>query len=427
MAGVESKALSAAVAVAMAGAVSAAFAGGFAIGTQSGSGTGNAFAGGAAVAEDASVAWYNPAGMAVLPSGRHFAIAGHLLRPSFRFSNTASSGAFAFPGTGDGGDGGDLALVPAFYFATDIDPRWRFGIAVNAPFGLKTDYDAGWRGQLVALRSEVKSVNVNPSLAYRASDAVSLGAGVSVQKLDAKLTNCASFPPPAPACANTATLDADDVGFGFNLGLTVQAAPATRIGFSYRSSIKFELEGTATFSATPAANGSVKADLRVPASVSVSVFHQAGPRWELMGDATWTRWSTLQQLAVIRTSGAAAGTTLTALPFRWDDAWRFAIGASYRASDRTKLRFGIAYDQTPSNDLTRTPRLPDQDRTWIAAGVQYRLSKPGVLEFGYAHEFVRDANVNVPVPGATTCAAGCLTGRFDNKVDIISIQYSHSF
>lgn len=421
------KALSLAVVATLAAAATGALAGGFAIGTQSGSGTGNAFAGGAAVAEDASVAWYNPAGMMALPSGKHFAIAGHFLRPSFKFSNTASSGAFAFPGSGDGGDAGDWAFVPNFYFTADIHPRWRFGIAVNGPFGLKTDYDAGWRGQLVALKSEVRSVNVNPSFGYRVNEAISVGAGVSVQKLDAELTNCASFPPPAPACTNVANLSAEDVGYGFNLGLMIQAAPATRVGFSYRSSIKFGLEGTATFSATPAANGSVKADLRVPDSASISVFHQAGPRWEWMADVTWTKWSTVQQLSVIRTSGAAAGTTLTTLPFRWDDTWRLGIGANYRTNDRTKLRFGAAYDETPTNDLTRTPRLPDQRRVWIAAGVQYRASRSGALEMGYAHEFVRDANVNVPVPGLTSCAAGCLTGRFNNRLDIISLQYSHSF
>lgn len=421
------KALRLAAVAALAAAAHEALAGGFAIGTQSGSGTGNAFAGGAAAAEDASVAWYNPAGMMALPSGRHLAIAGHFLRPSFKFSNTASSGAFAFPGSGDGGDAGDWALVPNVYFTADIHPRWRFGIAVNGPFGLKTDYDAGWRGQLVALKSEVRSVNVNPSLAYRVNDTVSVGAGVSVQKLDAELTNCASFPPPAPACTNVANLSADDVGYGFNLGLMIQASPTTRVGFSYRSSIKFELEGTATFSGTPAANGSVKADLRVPDSASVSVFHQAGPRWEWMADATWTGWSTVQQLAVIRTSGAAAGTPLTTLPFRWDDTWRIGIGANYRMNDRTKLRFGTAYDETPTNDLTRTPRLPDQRRIWIAAGVQHRTSKSGTLEIGYAHEFVKDANVNVPVPGSASCVAGCLAGRFDNRLDIISLQYSHSF
>lgn len=409
-----------ATAAALAGFASSAVAGGFAIGTQSGSGTGNAFSGGAAAAEDASVAWYNPAAMAVLPPGKHVAGALHALRPSFKFQNAGSTGLFAAPGTGEGGDGGDWALVPNAFFTMDINPQWRFGLALNAPFGLKTDYDAGWRGQLTALKSEIKSVNINPSAAYRLTDTVSVGAGVSVQRLEAELT---SFVPGA----GVSTLSADDVGYGFNLGLMIQATPSTRIGAAYRSSINYDLDGSVAFSAAPAGNGGIRADLKVPDSASISVFHRLNPKWELMGDITWTGWSSVQQLAVIRTTGPLAGATLTTLAFRWDDTWRFGVGANYRMNDQVKLRFGLAYDQTPTNDTTRTPRLPDQDRTWVAAGLQYRVSKTGVLEFGYAHEFVRDAAVNVPVPGFTTCAAGCLTGRFENRADILSIQYSHSF
>lgn len=417
--------ISCAVAAGLGALASNAFAGGFAIGTQSGSGTGNAFAGGAAAADDASVAWYNPAGMMILPGGKQVAGALHALNPSFKFQNTGSTGAFAAPGTGDGGD---WAFVPNAFFTMDINPKWRFGLALNAPFGLKTEYDAGWRGQLTALLSEVKSVNINPSVAFKASDTVSIGAGLSVQKIDAELSAFAGS-----AAAGNLTLNADDIGYGFNLGIIIQAAPNTRIGASYRSSIKYDLEGTASFSGTAAAllGSGVRADLRVPDSASFSVFHALNPQWELMGDITWTGWSSVQQLVVIRTTatgaGSAAGSTLTTLPFLWDDTWRFGIGANYRMNQQTKLRFGVAYDQTPTNDATRTPRLPDQDRTWVAIGMQYRVSKAGVLDIGYAHEFIRDASVNVPVPGFTTCAAGCLTGKFDNKADILSIQYSHSF
>ncbi|MBI2296213.1 MAG: outer membrane protein transport protein [Betaproteobacteria bacterium] len=408
-----------AVAAALGSLGSNAIAGGFAIGTQSGSGTGNAFAGGAAAADDASVAWYNPAGMTLLPAGRQAAAALHILKPSFKFQNTGSTGAFAAPGTGEGGDGGDWAFVPNAFFTTDINPRLRFGLALNAPFGLKTEYDNGWRGQLTALKSEVKSVNINPSIAYKVNDAVSIGAGVSVQKIDAELTNFAG-------AAGIANVSADDVGYGFNVGVMIQAAPGTRIGAHYRSTIKYDLEGTATFSGAPAGNSSVRADLKVPDSASISLFHQLDPRWELMGDITWTGWSSVQQLAVIRTSGPLAGTTLTTLAFRWKDTWRFGIGANYKMNDQTKIRFGVAFDETPTNDVDRTSRLPDQDRTWVAVGVQHRVSKAGVLDLGYAHEFIRDASINTTA-APLTCPPHCLTGKFENKADIFSIQYSHSF
>jgi long-chain fatty acid transport protein len=409
-----------AVSSALLGVSSQGYAGGFAIGTQSGSGTGNAFAGGAATADDASVAWSNPAGMTALPLGMHVTGALHALKPSFKFGNTGSTGVFAASGSGDGGDGGGWAFVPNGFFVMDISPALRFGVALNAPFGLKTDYDPGWRGQLLGLKSEIKTVNVQPSLAYKISDSFSIGGGVSVQKIDATLTNFAG-------AAGLANLKADDWGYGFNFGVAFQPSPDTRIGAHYRSSIKYDLQGTATFSAAPAGNTPVRADLKVPDSFSLSVLQRLNPAWELMGDITWTGWSKVQQLVVIRSGALAPGSTLTTLPFLWDDTWRFGVGANYKMSDQMKFRFGVAFDKSPTNDLTRTPRLPDQDRTWLAFGLQYKPSKQGTLEIAYAHEFIKDAAVNVPVPGFATCAAGCLTGRFKDKADIISIQYSHSF
>lgn len=408
--------VSAALSAALAAGSLQALAGGFGIGTQSGSGTGNAFAGGAAVADDASVVWSNPAGMTALPAGKHITGALHFVKPSFKFGNTGSTGAFAAPGTGDGGDGGGMNYIPNGFFAMDITPALRFGIALNAPFGLKTDYDAGWRGQLTGLTSSIKTVNIQPSLAYKVNNVFSIGGGVSVQKIDAKLSNSAG-------ALGISELKADDVGFGYNLGVTLQPSASTRLGAHYRSKVKYDLEGTATFSAFPAANGNVTADLKVPDSFSLSLLHQVNPSLELMGDVTWTGWSSVQQLVVVRTTGAP----LTTLQFRWDDTWRFGVGANYRLNPQTKLRFGVAVDKTPTNDLTRTPRLPDQSRTWLAFGVQYKPSKQGTLEIAYAHEFVKDARVSVDASAAATCPANCLNGSFKNKADIISVQYSHSF
>ena len=416
-----------AVAAALGGMASSAVASGFAIGTQSGSGTGNAFAGGAAAADDASVAWFNPAAMTLIP-GTQIAGALHALKPSFKFTDQGSTGAFAGAGTGDCGDGGGWAYVPNAFFTMAINPKLSFGVALNVPFGLKTEYDAGWRGQLTALKSEIKTVNINPSVAYKVNDTVSIGVGASLQRIEAELSSFGGS-----AAAGNITLNADDMGYGYNLGIMIKASPSTRVGATYRSSIKYVLEGTANFSGTSGAllGSNIKADLEVPDSFSFSVFQTLGQNWEVMGDLTWTGWSSVQQLQVIRTTatgaGSAAGSTLTTLQFQWADTWRYAVGVNYKMNPQTKLRFGVAFDQSPTKDETRTPRLPDQDRTWAALGVQFKPSKSGILDVGYAHEFIKDARVNVPVPGQTTCVAGCLTGTFKDKADIFSLQYSHSF
>ena len=231
-----------AVATALGGMASSAVAGGFAIGTQSGSGTGNAFAGGAAAADDASVAWFNPAAMTLIPGKQ---VAGALQYPSSPRSSSrtrGSTGAFAPAGTGDGGDGGDWAYIPNAFFTMAINPKLSFGIALNVPFGLKTEYDARWRGQFTAIKSEIKTVNINPSVAYKVSDTVSIGAGMSVQRIEAELSSFGGL----RQLTGNITFNADDMGYGTHLE-AVLASPSTRIGTTYRSSIKYQLEGTASF------------------------------------------------------------------------------------------------------------------------------------------------------------------------------------
>ncbi len=410
-----------AVALAVSGMASTAVAGGFGIGTQSGSGTGNAFAGGAAAADDASVAWSNPAAMTALPMGKQVTMAGHVIMPSFKFTNNGSTVPGVL-GTGNGGDGGDLAVIPNGFFTMSINPRLRFGFAVNVPFGLATKYDLGWQGQTVALESEIKTINLNPSLAYKVSDTVSIGGGVSVQKIDATLSRFTGSP-----VTGNVSLQAGDTAYGFNLGLMVQATPSTRVGLTYRSAISYKLEGSAIFSGTSAGlfTGNVTADIKVPESASLSVFSVVSPKWEVMADLTHTGWSSIKQLAVFRANTVPAGAagTLLAAPdqFNWKDTLRVGVGANYKMNEQTKLRFGLAFDPTPTNDIDRSPRLPDQDRTWLAIGVQYKPSKQGVLEVGYAHEFVKDAQVN------NAAAAGRLIGTFKDKADILSVQYSHRF
>jgi len=409
------------VAAALAATAGSAFGGAFGIATQSGSGTGNAYAGGAAGAEDASVVWTNPAAMSLLPQGKHFSLVAHVLRPSFKFRDEGST----IPGvlgSGNGGDGGDWALVPNTYFAMSLGNNLSLGVGVNAPFGLKTEYDSGWIGQRIALKSEIKTINVNPSIAYKIAPNVSIGVGLSGQYIEAELTNASAL--------GRATLDADDIGWGFNVGLAVQATPSTRLGLHYRSSIKYELEGDAKFSGAPVANADVRAHLRVPENVSLSFFSAVTPQWDVMADVTWTRWSriksivpTCREVSFAVCGGSGAPLLGATLPTNWKDTWRVSLGANYKHSAAWKFRFGLAYDPTPTNNTDRTARLPDQDRFWVALGAQYTLSGSGRIEVGYAHEFLRDAKVDTRVFGT----AFRQRGHFDDRADILTLAYSHSF
>src|SRR5207302_9779598 len=150
-------------------AASEAHAAAFALYEQGVSGLGNAYAGAAAVAEDATTVWWNPAGMARLGSGKHAAIAGSIIAPSTKFSDSGSAPAGGQPPGGNGGDAGSTAFVPSMFFAMQYDPRWNFGVGVSVPFGLKTEYESTWIGRFQGISSKVETLNINPSVSYKFS------------------------------------------------------------------------------------------------------------------------------------------------------------------------------------------------------------------------------------------------------------------
>jgi long-chain fatty acid transport protein len=383
---------------------------GFALIEQNASGLGNAYAGQAATAQDASTIFFNPAGLTHI-KGRQFAGALHLIRPSAEF--TSSTGMMS------GGDAGSLAAVPNLYYAMDIRPDVKFGLGFGAPFGLKTEYDHPWgpslgpvpTGSVHGIKSDLKTLNLNPTLAWKLNEKISLGMGINLQYIQAELS---SF---NPLAGQVVTVKGDDISWGYNLGVMFALDPSSRMGVSYRSRTDYTLDGDMS---TPAAVlAQVTADATMPDLASIAYFRKLDERWAIKADATWTGWGVFDQLAVVN---KATGTAVApATDYSWKDTWRFGLGADYRRNDRWTWRFGVAYDNTPvPNPEHRTPGIPDEDRTWLALGGQYRMLDGGVIDFGYAHLFIKKAAIakTAPMP---------LNGTFDNAVDILSVQYTHSF
>lgn len=429
-------ALAAAVAGTFAGASTGVQAAAFGLIEQSGSGMGNAYAGAAATAEDASTVFFNPAGMSRL-DGSQAAIAAHVINVSAKFSGTGSLPANMSAATlgGTGGNAGGTAVVPNLYAVMPFGDRMHFGLGVNVPFGLTTEYDDDWLGRFQGIKSELMSLNVNPSISYKLSDAVSIGGGINYQKTDVTLTSAVVL---GLNTEGRTKLEAEDDGWGWNVGVLFQAGPATRVGLSYRSAIEYDLEGdvTTTFggAVVGGASGPAKAEVTFPDTFSASMVHAVNDRLELLGDVSFTRWSELDEVRVVNTTN---GTLREVFVFDFDDSWRVSVGANYKYSDTWTLKAGVAYDQTPvKNASTRTVRLPDQDRTWLALGAQRKVGANGRLDLGYAHLFIKDADINhtrsqqspgnfTPTPQPAT--ASTVTGTYKGSVDIISLQYTHSF
>jgi len=387
------------VLLAMSGSAAAS---GFALIEQSGSGLGNAYAGGAAGAEDASTIFFNPAGMSRL-SGKQVAVAGHIITPSAKFSGTGASG------TNMGGDAGGPAFVPNAYFAMEIQPALKAGVGVNVPFGLQTDYDPAWVGRYHAIKSKIQTVNVNPSVAYAVNDALSVGAGIDYQHISGELSSFDNV-------LGTTVVKGSDSGWGYNLGVLYNLDAATRVGVAYRSAISYTLNGTVT-TALPLANTPVTLDVKMPDTLSVSGFRKLDDKWDVMADVSWTGWSSFKQIKVVNNAGATISNTVE----NWKDTVRVSVGATHHYNEQWSSRGGIAYDQSPVPDAYRTARVPDNNRTWLALGGQYKPSAASAIDFGYAHLFVSDSSINESNP------APALVGTYKNKVDILSVQYTMGF
>ncbi len=420
--------------LAMAG--SHASAAGFQLQEQNASGLGNAFAGTAVAAENASIIFNNPAGMVLLSGEREASVGLNLVNYSTEFDNDGSAfPSFVTQGNGDGGDAGSLNAIPNAYFAWKITPRVSLGLGISAPFGLKTEYDDDWVGRFLAVESEIKTVNINPSVAFKVNDVVSLGLGVSYQQLDAKLSNMVNFSNPFVSnLEGLGTVEADSWAWGWNVGAIFQISPTTRLGVAYRSKIEHDLEGDVEFDrpvsgipivdagiAAQAADGDVDATVELPDTFTFSVSQMLSDKWEMLGDVSWTGWSSLESLDIYRTNG----TLLSSETLEWRDTWRIALGANYKYSDTLKFRFGVAYDQSPVTSKYRLARLPDTNRTWLALGMQYKPTPTSALDVGYAHLFINEASIDTD--GGNAAAKGTLVGDYTASVDILGVQYSVGF
>ncbi len=431
----QASAVAAAVAAAIAMAAEGAAAASFGLVEHGVSGLGNAYSGGAAIAEDPTTVFFNPAGMTRL-SGTRASFAVNYIKPSIQFKNQGSNLAGRFPiSGGDAGDGGDGVWVPNAYLTHAVSDRVTLGLGIDVPFGLVTDYSDEWVGRYHAVKSDLKTINVNPSIAVKLDHGLSVGAGVSALYTDVTLTSMVDvgalamsrrFPGATPGAYDAKVkISGDDWSFGYSLGLLYELSEQTRFGMSYRKWFKPKPEGDAKFdyaANTPAPLAALgysdhtedaSAEVSLPDSLSVSAYHALTPEWAVMADVTWTNWSRTKSIPI------ELETTSSELHLDYKDSWRYGLGLTYTPSGGPfTWRVGVASDEEPiRSSEKRGPRLPANDRIWLALGANYRVTDKVSVDFGYAHLFVDDAKIN-----NTNEYGHTLKGDYDLKVDIVGLQ-----
>ena len=450
---------------------------GFQLIEQNASGLGNAYAGQAAGVKNATAIFFNPAAL-TRSEGWSFVASVEPIGIGTTFANTASqgpsAGAFTFPvplGT-EGGDAGGWIPVPNGYLSGKVAKRVWVGVGFNVPFGLETSWPTDWMGRFHATKSKVQAMNVNPTLAIQVTDRLSIGAGADFQHLTADLGQGVAFGglayagtaqavasqpaavqaaalgavvsqlgPSGRALEGSALISGDSNAWGFNVGALLKLTDEAHLGVSYRSRVKHDVTGTVEFSGAPTfslpgalapignglnarfANGPVTTAIELPETLSVAMSWERD-RVELLADWTYTGWDSIGSLDINRADGSA----LNSVPLEFANTWRVGLGGNVKLGDKWKLRLGTAYDKAPVQDEFRTPRLPDNDRVWAAAGAEWILSKKARVDVGYAHLFIGDASSNLPNQATTTSTpVGALVGNYSAKVDILGAQLTLTF
>lgn len=421
--------------------VSGAYGSGFQIRENSAEGLGRAFAGSAATPGEAAVIYNNPAAMSLF-GDRVVRLDLSAIDLSFDFDGEGAD-ALGRPLTGGtGGDAGDLIWLPAAYFAMPLGQDWNVGVSLSAPFGLRTEYDEGWIGRYQALKSDLATVNLALSLSYDLTDNFALGGSANVQYADAELSRAIDFGAIlagtpgtdfAPQSADgTSTLSGDDYALGWTLGALWRFSEQVNVGLSYHSEIDHTLAGRAEFD-VPAEAAAVfaslpgdlftdtdgRADLTTPATATLSVHAALTERFDVMADLSRTFWDSFDELR-IEFDNPAQDPVVEIQD--WSDTWFASVGAEYSLNEQWTLRGGLAYDETPTNDVHRSPRIPGADRRWASAGVAWQPVPEWTLDLGYARLFTSDASIsNASETGST------LNGEVEAETHIFGLSSAYRF
>lgn len=432
----------------------------FQIWEQDGASVGNYHAGYAAEANDASVAWYNPAGIpriqnqqvvagvsAIQTNLKYTGNVG-ITEKTLTFSPTPGINPVTVTFNSVSANGGTFNLVPNLQYVAPIADWVGFGFSVVVPFGLKTDYDKDTPLRYAATLTSIQVIDISPSLGMKISDNTYIGAGFDIQKAYAEFNSVGGLINPDPFL-DPRTVDtsldtysknkANDTGYGFRLGYLYEFNKCLRLGISYHSQVVHHFSGTSRFEGPLADlvnNGAsivssrATTNVKLPPYTALSVFGKISPTWALMGSFIFTQWNTFRILSLNQLAGIVEGGVLVEgttnmsvnVPEHYRNTWNLSLGANYYPTECITIRMGGGYDKSPIRNAYRNVPLPGNDRYALALGGHYQATKTIGFDASYSHIFMfGSVNVNPPpqVNGAETVSTD---GRANGHADVLSAQ-----
>ena len=420
-------------------AASIAFAGGYQINELDARATGMA---GAFVARayDPSAIFFNAAGLG-FQTGINATIGTTLIFPSTTYTG---------PGT--------LALetktakqtfFPSnIYGAYAINSQWVVGLGVYNPYGLGTQWPTEWPGQRHLVKADLQTYYINPTVAYKVSDELAFGAGVSVVWGNAKISQRVQAitllgAPTSGATDGTVTLDGNGNGVSVNVGAIYKPMPKLSLGAAFRSLTNLKLKGTATFTNMqllqkdphnyfPGGDGDVT--LPMPANIVVCAAYDVDPKLTVEADLQYTLWSAYKNLAITIADGPVVSTLpppyfghslQTSPPVQsknWNDGIMLRLGGEYKLDDKVMLRLGYIRDMTPQPLSKIEPMLPDANRNDITVGGSYQLNERLSFDAAYMMVLFEDRS-----PKLIDTPLDLQGGTYKSSANLVSLNVNYHF
>lgn len=379
------KSAAALVLTGVAAATSTALAAGFQLTEQSSLGAGRAYAGAGIVGDDLSAVHYNPAGMTLL-EGTRFQAGGVWIALNADYNGKDGSS-----------ENGRLKgqMIPAGYVTHQVNDKIWLGFAMTVPFGMGTEYDRNWSESQRGTNAKIYTFDMNPSIAWKVNDFLSIGGGISVQYAKAELGMGLHG-------MGHGKVEADSWDWGYNFGLMISPTDKLRFGLAYRSSIEHEAEGDTKLSNITSyqdlnkllegQNLAMTTTIETPDTVMLTGTWEATDQLRLSGLIRWANWSKFKELnikndlpfVVESKLGHMAGQFKNlSIENDWQDTWLFSVGADYKINSAFTVRGGIAYETSPIDDQsTRMAVIPDTDRVWLSLGASWYATKDLQFDVG---------------------------------------------
>jgi long-chain fatty acid transport protein len=329
-------------------------------------------AGANALAEDASTAFQNPAGVMFL-DGPKTMVTGLVIHSKTKFNQDSPAAADAVTdssgmGTAsNGGDAGGTSVGAAFFHANPVNDKWGWGFSFGSISGAVLDYDPGedFAGRYWASEVDLLTVVATGSISYKFTDtfAASLHSSLSYGRLDLDVY----APGPGPGSADLGKIkieDGDDTVLSYGASAMWQATDKLRLGALYNSEIEYNFDSDLII---PPAVGPIGADVKVtyPQTLRTSAAYDLNESLTLLGSVAWEDWSEFENIPITTAKGG------TALPRNWDDTYHFSVGMRWKPDNRWTYYTGVAYDTDPTKASARTADMPMDEQIRISGGATY--------------------------------------------------------